>query len=106
MSCRIDRVVTAENRVVLFISGRIRGEHVNVVRDVLEQEWGGFAIDLKNVLLVDREAVKLLALSQANGTELRNCPPYIREWVTRERAETHGRPSENGPEGGEDIEDA
>jgi hypothetical protein len=49
--------------------------------------------------LVDREAVKLLALSEAHGTELRNCPPYIHEWVTRERAETRGRPSERGLEG-------
>ena len=96
MSCRIDRVVRAENVVVLFISGRITGEDVDVIRGVLEQESGSFAIDLKNVLLVDREAVKLLALSEANGTELRNCPPYIRVWVTRERAETQGRPSEQG----------
>ena len=106
MSCRIDRVVSAENLVVLFISGRITGEHVDMLRGVLEQESGGFAIDLKNVLLVDREAVKLLALSEANGTELRNCPPYIREWVTREKAETCGRPSEQGLQGREDIEDA
>jgi hypothetical protein len=88
MSCRIDRVVNAENFVMLFISGRIRGEDVEMLRDVLGQESGGFALDLKNVLLVDREAVKLLALSEANGTELRNCPPYIREWVTRERQGT------------------
>ena len=89
MSCRIDRIVSAENCVVLLISGRITGEHVDMLRDVLEQESGGFAIDLKNVLLVDREAVKLLALSEPNGTELRNCPPYIREWVARERAQTN-----------------
>ena len=106
MSCRIDRVVSAEHLVVLFISGRITGEHVDILRDVLEQESGGSAIDLKNVLLVDREAVKLLVLSDANGTELRNCPPYIREWVTRERAETHGRRSEQGLEGRVGIEDA
>ena len=67
MSCRIDRVVSAENLVVLFVSGRITGEHVDMLRDVLEQESGGFVIDLKNILLVDREAVKLLALSEANG---------------------------------------
>ena len=85
MSCRIDRVVNAENFAVLYISGRITGEHVDMLRGVLEQESDGFAIDLNNVLLVDREAVKLLARSEANGTELRNCPPYIREWVTRER---------------------
>ena len=106
MSCRIDRVVSAENLVVLLISGRITGEHVDMLRGVLEQESGSLAIDLKNVLLVDRETVKLLALSEANGTELRNCPPYIREWVTRERAELHGRPSEQGPAQREDIEDA
>jgi hypothetical protein len=106
MSCRIDRVVSAENLVVLSISGRITGEDVEMLRSVLAQESGGFTIDLKNVLLVDREAVKLLALSEGNGTELRNCPPYIREWVTRERAETHRGPAEQGLEGSEDIEDA
>jgi hypothetical protein len=106
MSCRIDRVVSAENLVVLFISGRITGEDVDMLRGVLEQESGGFAIDLTNVVLVDREAVKLLAPSDAHGTELRNCPPYVREWVTRERVETDGRPSEQGLEGREDIEDA
>src|SRR2546427_13207987 len=98
MSCRIDRVVSAENLVVLFISGRITGEHVDMLRGVLEQESGGFAIDLKNVLLVDREAVRLLALSEANGTELRNCPPYIREWAARERAQTNTDTSEKGKE--------
>ncbi len=94
MSCRIDRVVSAESLVVLFVSGRITGEHVDMLRRVMEQESGGFAIDLKDVLLVDREAVKLLVLSGANGTELRNCPPYIREWISRERAQTNTDTSE------------
>src|ERR1700746_416916 len=106
MSCRIDRVANTDSLVGLFVSGRITGEHVDLLRDVLEQEWGSFAIHLKHVLLVDREAVKLLALSEAHGTALRNCPPYIREWVTRERAETHGRPSQQDLKGREDIKDA
>src|SRR3984957_4458556 len=106
MNCRIDRAVGEDNRMVLLVSGRIAGEHVDMLRGVLERESGGFAIDLKNVLLVDREAIKLLALSETNGTELRNCPPYIREWVTRERAEEHGRRLEPGPDAGKDLEDA
>jgi len=106
MSCRIDRVVSDDNRVVLFISGRITGEHVDMFRGVLEQESSGFAVDLKNVLLVDREAVKLLALGEANGTELKNCPPYIREWVTRERVDIRERPLEQALKGRENIEDA
>jgi hypothetical protein len=106
MSCRIDRVVSDDNRPVLLVSGGITGEHVDILRGVLEQEPGGFAIDLHNVVLVDREAVKLLALTEANGTELRSCPPYIRVWVTRERAEMHGHLSEPGLERREDIGDA
>ena len=100
MSCRVDRIVSSESPVVLFVSGCVTGEYVDMLRGVLEVESGGFAIDLKNVLLVDREAVKLLAFSEASGAELRNCPPYIREWVTRARAETH----EQGLEGRVDIE--
>jgi hypothetical protein len=88
MSCRIDRRVIGEDLVVLCISGRITGQHVELLRDVLEEEPEALAIDLKNVSLIDREAVKLLARCEINGTELRNCPLYIREWVTRGKAET------------------
>src|ERR1700683_2679479 len=98
-SCRIDRVVSSENLVVLFVSGCVSGQHADMLRDVLGQESGGFAIDFRNVLLVDREVVKLLALCEANGTELRNCPPYIREWVTREKADTARASVMEGKEG-------
>ena len=60
---------------------------MDTLRNALRQESGALAIDLKNVSLVDRDAVQLLALAEYNGTELRNCPAYVREWVTRERAE-------------------
>jgi hypothetical protein len=89
MSCRIDRLVAAQDPVVLRISGRLVAEHVDTLRALLEQEGRAVAIDLTDVLLADREAVKLLAVAETNGTELRKCPPYIREWVTRERAETN-----------------
>ena len=35
------------------------------------------AIDLTEVELVDRDAVTLLARTEGNGIELRNCPAYI-----------------------------
>ena len=72
--------------MVVCVSGRITGEHVDTLRAFLEQEEKIVAIDLKEVLLVDREAVKLLALSETKGTELKNCPAYVREWILRERA--------------------
>jgi hypothetical protein len=87
MSCRIDQVVGGDDIVALCISGRITKQDVDTLRNVIEDEASAVAIDLKNVDLVDREAVKFLAQRELNGTVLRNCPPYIREWVTRERAE-------------------
>jgi len=89
MTCRIDRLVVEEDLVILCISGRITGQDVDMLRALLEQERNGVAVDLKDVLLVDREAVKLLALCESNGAELRNCSLYIREWITREREATN-----------------
>lgn len=100
MSCRIDRVAIGESLVILRISGRITRQDVDMLQILLEQERSAVALDLKDVLLVDREAVKLLALCESNGTELRNCSAYIREWVRRERAGT-----ERAIEGEEDTED-
>ena len=91
MICRIDRVVGEDNLIVLCISGKLTGEHVATLRGVLRAEASPVAIDLKDVSLVDREAVQLLALSEYNRTELRNCPAYIREWVTREKAHIDGK---------------
>jgi hypothetical protein len=86
MTCRIDRLVIGEDLVILCISGQITGQDVDMLRDLLDHEKNAIAIDLKEVLLVDREAVRLLALSETNGTELKNCPAYVREWIIRERA--------------------
>ena len=89
--------------MILRITGRIAGDEcVNMLQALLEEERNAVALDLKDVNLVDREAVKLLALSESNGVELRNCSAYIREWVTRERADMNV--SEQGIEGREDTD--
>jgi hypothetical protein len=104
MTCRIDRVVIGTGLLILHVSGQITGKDVDLLQSLLEQERSVVAIDLKDVLLVDRGAVRLLALSELNGAELRNCPPYIREWVTRERAVINA--PEQGIEASEDTEGA
>jgi hypothetical protein len=83
MTCRIDRR-SIEQGEVLRISGRIAGEDLGVLRTALE-EGRVVAIDLTEVELADRDAVTLLARTEVNGIELRHCPAYIREWVTREQ---------------------
>jgi len=73
-----------EQGVVLRISGRIAREDLDVLRNALE-DGRVVALDLTEVELADRDAVALLAGTESNGIELRHCPAYIREWVTRER---------------------
>lgn len=104
MTCRIDQVVIGPGVLILHISGQITAKDVDLVRSLLKQERSVAAIDLKDVLLVDRRAVRLLALSELKGVELRNCPAYIREWVTRERAVIKGL--EQGIEESEETDGA
>lgn len=87
MACRIERRLIDPDLAILSISGRIAERDVDTLRSLLEQEKRVVAIDLKDVLIVGCEAIKFLALSEAHGIELRNCPPYIREWITKEAAD-------------------
>ena len=80
---RIDRLSTFQG-FVLHISGRITREDLDVLRTAVE-DGSVVAIDLTEIELIDRDAVNLLAINEANGIELRHCPAYIREWITRER---------------------
>ena len=83
MTCRIDRRWT-EQGLLLYISGQLAAEDLEVVRTALDPRRV-VAIELAEVELANREAVKLLAQAEAEGIELRNCPAYIREWITNER---------------------
>jgi hypothetical protein len=105
MSCRIDRLIDGEDRVILRVSGRIRTENVETLTELLRREKSGVAIDLKEVTLVDRDAVTFLGLCETKGIELSNCPAYIREWIDRERAHTSAElpDLEAGASEGEDV---
>ena len=88
MSCRIERVVGPDGIVVLQISGRIDDPDVEMVRELMESEMTSkitVALDLRNVTLISRDAIKLLSTVEEKGTELRNCPAYIRDWISREK---------------------
>ena len=83
MTCRIDRLST-EQGLVLYISGRLAAEDLEVVRIALDARRV-VAVELGEVELISRDAVKLLVEGEAQGIELRSCPAYIREWITNER---------------------
>ena len=46
----------------------------------------GKMLDLTDVNLVDITVVRFLICGEDEGVELVQCPPYLREWMTRERA--------------------
>jgi len=83
MTCRIDRLST-ELGLVLCISGQLTVKDLEVVRTALDPRRV-VAVELAEVELANRDAVKLLAQAEAQGIELRDCPAYIREWITNER---------------------
>jgi len=91
MTCKIERVLTPDGFVVLRVSGRIDCTYVETLWESMGKEKttkGGLAIDLAGVTLVSQEAVDALAVAEANGIELRNCPASVREWVSRAK-ESH-----------------
>ena len=82
---RIQR--TANGEVVFALSGRMDAENVEELITLLGSEAKGrrIVMDLKDLTLVDRDAVGCLERCEADSIKLKNCPPYIREWIARER---------------------
>ena len=84
---------SANGRVVLTLCGRIEAEHVEELRELLASETAGqqLVLDLRDVTLVNQDAIKFLASCEADSIKLENCPPYIREWIERVSGRTRRR---------------
>ena len=67
--------------------GRIRSEHLDELKTQIESGGSRIALDLDEVSLVDVEVVRFLGTCEAEGVMVLHCPPYIREWISRERNE-------------------
>jgi len=82
---KIQRV--ANSHVVFELSGGMDAENLAELKKVIESEASGHRIvlDLRDLTLVDRDAVKFLERCETNNINLENCPAYIREWIERER---------------------
>jgi hypothetical protein len=83
MTCKVVRLIDRDRLVLLHISGHLQEMHINMIDDLLTKETEAVALDLREVTLVDREAVKFLATLDARGVGLRNCPGFIREWMRK-----------------------
>ena len=80
----------ANGEVVFTLSGRMHAENVAELKTLFGSEPKGrhIILDLKDLTLVDREAVRFLENCETDSINIKNCPAYIREWITRERADS------------------
>ena len=80
------KITKATNGEVVFrLSGRMDAENVGELETLLREESSDrpTVLDLKDLTLVDQDVVSFLRGCEADGIDLRNCPPYIREWINQ-----------------------
>ena len=82
---RIQR--SGNGELVFKLSGRIDKENVTELQALIGAEVTGkhLVLDLKDVTLVGQDGVTFLAECEGADIALANCPPYVREWIVRER---------------------
>lgn len=82
----------ANGDVVFTVVGRLELDNSGELFGLLASEPAGQSIvlDLKDLVLIDREGVRLLRRCENDGIVLRNCPPYIRAWMTGEQSQDTG----------------
>jgi hypothetical protein len=55
------------------------------LKELFDRDYRTIILDLREVRLADRDAVRFLRACEADGMKLENCPAYVREWMNRER---------------------
>jgi len=84
MTLRIEPF-SVKSGIRIRLSGELRSEHLDEVRTEIMRTDRRAALDLEEVDLVDVDAVRFLNACEAQGVEVVNCSPYIRELMFQER---------------------
>ena len=71
----------------LRLSGRLESDLIASIRSAMSDGGAHKILDLTEVTLVDVEVVRFLIRCEDEGIKLVQCPPYVREWILRERAQ-------------------
>ena len=84
---RIQRSTNGE--VVFTLSGQMDDEPIAELETLLGSEADGsrIVLDLKDLTLVNENAISFLVRCEANSIALKNCPAYVREWINAHRRE-------------------
>ena len=85
------RIQRSENGEVVFtLSGQMDEEPIAELETLISSEENGrrIALDLKDLTLVNENAIAFLERCEANSITLKNCPAYVREWINAQRRES------------------
>ena len=84
MTLRIERS-TRQRFTVFSLSGRMEAEQVAALKELLDRDYRNIILDLRDLRLANRDAVRFLRGCEADGMKLENCPASVREWMDREK---------------------
>ena len=84
MTCKIERHADGQHTTLRLI-GHMQEEHLEALQAHMESNAPRTVLDLDEVTLVDVEVVRFLGGCEAAGIAVLHCPPYIREWISREQ---------------------
>ena len=83
---KIERKSDGKTTIISLI-GRIRSEDLDELKAQMDDKSERTILDLDDVTLVDAAVIRFLSSSEREGVTLVHCPPYVREWIGRERVE-------------------
>ena len=86
MTYRIQRSVGTD-AVVFVLGGEMDSDHAAQLGELLALDPDRRVhLDLEDVTIVDRAAVRFLARVESDRIRIVNCPEYVRSWITAENA--------------------
>jgi hypothetical protein len=91
MTLKIKRIAGKHNTRIC-LSGQLRSEHIEQVKSEIERGGPRATFDLREVDLVDIDAVRFLNECESVGISILHCSPYIREWMLQERSRPKDHP--------------
>ena len=72
---------------IIWLIGRIRAEDLEEIKKQIDDGSEQTVFDLGEVTIVDADVIQFLNARELEGTPLVACPPYVREWILRNRGE-------------------
>ena len=83
MTFKIERGSDGARSTIRLI-GSVKSEHLSEIAHQLEICGPRAALDLEGVTVVGVNVIHFLVERERQGTQLLNCPAYVREWISRE----------------------